>query len=75
MAYANLADAYAVAATAYDSARMAAREALKRGSQAGESHVVLGYASYATDWDLGKAEREMRIGVTSSPNSADVAML
>jgi serine/threonine-protein kinase len=74
-AYAFLADAFQVAATAYDSSRMAAEEALKRGSKAGEIHVVLGYASYASDWDLEKAVREMRLGVALSPNSADVAAI
>ncbi len=74
-AYAYLADAYQVAAIAYDSSRMAAQEALKRGSQAGENLVILGYASYVTDWETVKAEREMQRGVALSPNSADVAAL
>jgi eukaryotic-like serine/threonine-protein kinase len=74
-AYAFLADAYQVAALAYDSSRMAALEALKRGSQAGENYVVLGYASYASDLDVAKASREMRRGVALSPNSADVAAI
>ena len=73
--YTGLADAFMASAIAYDSARMAAGEALKRDSQAGENHVVLGYASYVTDYDFGKADREMRLGVTSSPNSALAALL
>ena len=74
-AYAFLADAYQVPAIAYDSSRMAAQEALKRGSQAGENLVILGYASYVTDWDQAKAGREMQRGVALSPNSADVAAI
>ena len=73
--YAFLADAYQVPAIAYDSSRMAAEAALKRGSRAGETLVVLGYASYAADLDAAKAEREMRSGVELSPNSADVAAI
>jgi len=73
LAYVSLADAF-MPGIAYDSAGMAAGEALKRDSQAGANHVILGYASYATDWDLGKAEREMRLGVALSPNSSWAAM-
>ena len=75
MVYAGLADAYMPSAIAYDSARMAAEEALKRDSQAGEGHLVLGYASYATNWDWGQADRKFQLGATLSPNSADVALL
>ncbi len=74
LVYGALADAYMPSAIAYDSAGMAAEEALKRDSQAGENRVVLGYASYATNWDWEKADREFRLGVTLSPNSADAAL-
>jgi Tfp pilus assembly protein PilF len=74
-AYAFLADAYQASGIAYDSSRMAAEEALKLGSQAGENLVILGYASYVTDWQVAKAEREMQRGVSASPNSADVAAI
>ena len=74
MVYLGLADAF-MPGIAYDSARMAAGEALKRDSHAGEAHVVLGFASYAPDWDFRKADREMRLGVASSPNSSWAAFL
>ena len=74
-AYAFLADAFQVPVIAYDSARMAAQEALKRGSPAGENLVVLAYASYVTEWDAEKAAREMQRGLAMSPNSADVAAI
>jgi len=77
VAYAGLADAFMASGIAYDSAAMAAGEALKRDSLAGEYQVVLGFASYgmATDWDFREADRAMRLGVTSSPNAPDAALL
>jgi tetratricopeptide (TPR) repeat protein len=74
-AYAFLADTYMMPAIAYDSSGIAARESLKRNSQAGETILVLAYASYAIDWDAPKADREIRRAVALSPNSADVAAL
>ncbi len=50
------------------------RGSLEARQPGGGNHVVLGYASYATDWELGKAEREMRLGVALSPNSSWAAM-
>jgi len=71
-AYAFLADAYQLPAVAYDSAKIAARRALDYDSLSGETYVLLGYASYATDWNLENADRLFRRGVELSPNSADV---
>jgi serine/threonine-protein kinase len=72
--YAFLADAFQLPAVAYDSAKIAARRALDYDSLAGETYVVLGYASYATDWNLENADRLFHRGVELSPNSADVHM-
>ena len=74
-AYAFLADAYQVPAVAYDSARRAALEAQRRGSETGEGLAVLAYAGYASDWDIAKAGAEMQRAVAVSPNSADVAWI
>ena len=74
-AYAFLADAYMLPAVAFDSASIAAREGLKRGSQSGEARLVLGYASYVTDWDAAKADSEMQRALAMSPNSVDVVAL
>ncbi|MEO5824405.1 MAG: protein kinase [Gemmatimonadales bacterium] len=73
--YAYLADAYMLPAVAYDSAKGAAEAALKHGSQAGEALLVLGYASYVSNWDAATADREMQRGLAVAPNSADVAAL
>ncbi len=72
--YAFLADAYQLPAVAYDSAKIAARRALDYDSLTGETYVLLGYASYATDWNLENADRLFRRGVELSPNSAEVHM-
>ncbi len=73
--YAYLADAYMLPAVAYDSARTAAHAALERGSQSGEALLVIGYASYVTDWQAAKADSTMQRALVLSPNSADVASL
>jgi len=70
--YAFLADAYLLPAVAYDSAKLAAHRALDYDSLTGDTYVLLGYASYATDWNLENADRLFRRGVELSPNSADV---
>ena len=70
--YAFLADAYVLPAVAYDSAKLAAHRALDYDSLTGDTYVLLGYASYATDWNLENADRLFRRGVELSPNSADV---
>ncbi|HEV8123622.1 MAG TPA: protein kinase [Gemmatimonadales bacterium] len=74
-AYAWLADAYQPSGIAYDSTRMAAEKAMQLGSQAGENYTLHGYASFVTDWDVAKAEREIQRGVALSPNSADAAVI
>ena len=48
-AYGYLADAYILPAVAYDSAKAAARRALARDTLAGDAHMMLGYAWYATE--------------------------
>jgi TolB-like protein/tetratricopeptide (TPR) repeat protein len=72
--YAFLADAYQLPAVAYDSAKIAARRALDYDTLTGETYTLLGYASYATDWNLENADRLFRRGIERSPNSADVHM-
>ena len=71
-AYGYLADAYLLPAIAYDSARVAAQRALAHNSLSGDAHMMLGYAWYATEWNLVEADREMRRGYELSPNSVDV---
>ena len=74
-AYAFLADAYMLARVAYDSAGMAAREAIDRGSQSGEAVVALAYWSFVQDWDMDRVGQEFQRAVAMSPNSADVRAL
>ena len=73
MTYGYLADVYMSAAVAYDSGATAARDALARGSRAGEAYLILSFAAWARDGDVAKFVRETRKAAVASPNSAIVA--
>ena len=74
-AYSYLADAYMLPLVAYDSAKVFARRALALDSLSGDAHGLLGYASFARDWDVTTADREFASAARRSANSADVHLL
>ncbi|MGH9331721.1 MAG: tetratricopeptide repeat protein, partial [Vicinamibacterales bacterium] len=79
-AFAGLADAYALLATAgsdalppHDTmplARAAATAALKLDERLAEAHASLGYVASNYDWDWATAEREFRRAIALNPNYA-----
>jgi serine/threonine-protein kinase len=73
MSYGYLADVYMPAAIAYDSAAIAAREALVRGSVAGEVYLLQAFAEWVTLGNAPTLIRDLRRVAMASPNSAIVA--
>lgn len=78
LAYAGLADAYALVASfsvepgrqANSSARTAALSAIQLDSGLAEPHASLGMISFFTDWDGAAAEQEFQRALALEPNYA-----
>jgi serine/threonine protein kinase/tetratricopeptide (TPR) repeat protein len=77
VAYAGLADAYAMhgyfefsGREAFDKARSAAKRALELDSQIPESHSSLALVDFLYFWNFAEAEQEIRQALTLDPNSA-----
>lgn len=79
LAYAGLADAYALLGSAtggmppsetYPKAKAAAMKALEIDDTLGEAHTALGFFRLLHDWDWPEAEREFKRAIDLNPNYA-----
>jgi tetratricopeptide (TPR) repeat protein len=79
LAYAALADAYAVvpdyggsSSEAVPNANAAARKALELDATLGRPHAVLGYTKFVHEWDFAGGETEFKKAIELDPNDATV---
>lgn len=76
LAYAGLADAYAISASGlpaaerFPQARRAARKALELNSELAEAHTALAFLTYKSDWQWDAAEASFQRAIELSPNYA-----
>jgi TolB-like protein/Tfp pilus assembly protein PilF len=76
LAYAGLADAYAITASGlapdvrFPLARQAAERALALDDRLAEAHTALGFLSYKSQWDWTRADREFRRAIEIDPGYA-----
>jgi len=79
LAYAALADAYAVMGylgvvqpkPAFESCGMAAQRALALDGNLSEAHAAMGWKRFLYDWDWAGAEKELRLAVDLHPDNAN----